>query len=212
MKLTKYEHACFTVEKDGKVLVVDPGGYTTDLPALENVVAVIITHKHADHFDINAVEALFASNPDIVVYSPQQVDESLVAAAFSHKAVAAGETISCGPFELEFFGGDHAEIHASLPIDQNVAVMVNDTVYYPGDSFTQPNKPVAVLALPVAAPWLKMSEVIDYIAEVKPTMAFPTHDAILSSTGKKLSDTMLPGFMQIYGGTYKRIDSMTVDL
>ena len=26
MKLTKYEHACFTVEKDGKLLVVDPGG------------------------------------------------------------------------------------------------------------------------------------------------------------------------------------------
>ena len=27
MKLTKYRHACFTVEKDSKLLIVDPGGF-----------------------------------------------------------------------------------------------------------------------------------------------------------------------------------------
>ncbi|MDX6252098.1 MAG: hypothetical protein QOF10_5458, partial [Kribbellaceae bacterium] len=30
MKLTKYSHACVTLEKDGKVLLVDPGTFAED--------------------------------------------------------------------------------------------------------------------------------------------------------------------------------------
>ena len=51
MKLTKYEHACFSVEHDGMTLVVDPGNFTTDFIAPEGVIAVVITHEHSDHFD-----------------------------------------------------------------------------------------------------------------------------------------------------------------
>ena len=57
MKLTKYEHACFTLEKDGKMLVVDPGTFTTKLDPPENVVGIVITHEHSDHFDVNALSA-----------------------------------------------------------------------------------------------------------------------------------------------------------
>ena len=205
MKLTKYEHACFTLEKDGKLLVVDPGGYTTDLPALENAAGVVITHHHGDHLDPNALEALFATSPDIEIYGTEQVDEQLSDKQFKHHAVHAGDKVTVGPFNLEFFGGDHAEIHSSRPIDQNVGVMINGTVYYPGDSFANPERPVKVLALPTAAPWLKISETIDYMLAIKPELAFPTHDAVASELGKKLADSMLPGFAESYGGTYQRL-------
>ena len=204
MKLTKYEHACFTLEKDGKLLVVDPGAFTTDLPMLENVVAVVVTHNHPDHFDPAALEALFASNPDIVVCSPKQVDDE-IDAAFTHKAVKAGERIYIEPFSLEFFGEDHAVIHPSLPRTDNVGVMINDTLYYPGDSFIKPERPVEVLALPVGASWLKMSEVIDFAMDVKANVVFPTHDAVLSDIGKNLPDARIPGFVEGYGGTYQRL-------
>ena len=58
MKLTKYEHACFTIEAEGKLVVVDPGAFTTDLGTPENVVAIVVTHEHPDHFDVNALGAL----------------------------------------------------------------------------------------------------------------------------------------------------------
>jgi L-ascorbate metabolism protein UlaG (beta-lactamase superfamily) len=48
MQLTKYEHACFTVEKDGQLLVVDPGNFTTDFIAPEHVVGIVITHSHQE--------------------------------------------------------------------------------------------------------------------------------------------------------------------
>ena len=204
MKLTKYEHACFTIEKDGKLLVVDPGVWTTDLGSPENVVAIVVTHEHPDHFDPAALGALLAHNPDATIYAHESITRQL-GNTLPHQAVKSGERITVDSFSLEFFGGDHAVIHESYPIVANLGLMINDSVYYPGDSFVVPNKPVAVLALPVGAPWLKISEVMDFAADVKATLVFPTHDAVLSTAGKSLPDRMIPALVENNGGIYKRL-------
>ena len=204
MIVTKYEHACFSVEKDGKLLVVDPGAFTSDLPALESVVAIVVTHEHADHFDINALGALIAHNPDAIIYAPAEITREL-GDALPNNAVHAGQTITHEPFVLEFFGGEHATIHPSVSVPVNVGVMINGLIYYPGDSYVLPNKPVDVLALPTAAPWMKMSEAFDFLTEVKPRLAFPTHDAVASDAGKSLADTMTPMFAEKVGTTYLRL-------
>lgn len=46
MKLTKFDHSCIVVEKDGLKIVCDPVEFTHPLPELNNVVAIIITHRH----------------------------------------------------------------------------------------------------------------------------------------------------------------------
>lgn len=204
MKLTKYEHACFTLEKDGKLLVVDPGIWTTDLSAPENVAAVIVTHEHPDHFDPNALGAIIAHNPDARIFAHENITGQL-GDALPHTAVIAGEGVEAGPFRLEFYGGEHAVIHSDLPVVANLGVMINGTVYYPGDSFTNPERPVDVLALPVGAPWLKISETLDFLTTIKPRFAFPTHDAVLSTAGKTLPDRMVPQFAEKVGTTYQRL-------
>ncbi|WP_343861781.1 MBL fold metallo-hydrolase, partial [Frigoribacterium faeni] len=50
MRLTKLEHACLIIEKDGRRLVVDPGSFTSPLMDLQDVDAIVITHEHADHW------------------------------------------------------------------------------------------------------------------------------------------------------------------
>jgi L-ascorbate metabolism protein UlaG (beta-lactamase superfamily) len=204
MKLTKYEHACFTLEKDGKLLVVDPGAYTTDLPALDSVAAIVVTHEHADHFDVNALGAIIGRNPDAVVYAHADIARQF-GDTLPHTAVATGQKLTVGPFTLEFFGSEHAVIHPNIPMVANLGVMVNDSLYYPGDSFTIPDKPVTTLALPTAAPWLKMSETFDFLMDIKPKLVFPTHDAISSDAGKGLADTMTPMFAEKIGATYQRL-------
>lgn len=206
MKLTKYEHVCFTVEKDGKLLVVDPGAWTTDLGAPENVVAIVVTHEHPDHFDPAALGALIAHNPDATIYAHETITKQLGHTLPNH-AVNPGETVVLTPFKLEFFGGEHAIIHQSLPNVANLGVMIDETLYYPGDSFTLPHRKVKVLALPVTAPWLKISEAIDFALAVKADLVFPTHDAIASEVGKQLPDSRLPSFIESYGGTYQRLTS-----
>jgi L-ascorbate metabolism protein UlaG (beta-lactamase superfamily) len=204
MKLTKYEHACFTVEKEGQILVVDPGGFTSDFIAPENVVGVVVTHEHQDHFDHEQIAAIIDKNPNAIIIGHNDIMKQIE--VFTTKSVAAGDTVEVGPFSLEFFGGEHAVIHPSMPVVANLGVMINDLLYYPGDSFTLPEKPVDVLALPIGAPWLKISETMDFLTAVKPRLAFPTHDAVLSNIGKSLPDRMLTGFAESYGGIYQRLE------
>ena len=50
MRLTKLEHACVRLEKDGATLVIDPAAWSMPR-ALEGASAVLVTHEHFDHFD-----------------------------------------------------------------------------------------------------------------------------------------------------------------
>lgn len=210
MKLTKYGHACFTVEVAGQILVVDPGNWSDDFVVTSNIAAVVITHEHTDHFDPDTLAAIFDKNPNSILVSLP----AIVGMMPYHKsqAVQPGDKIEVGPFRLEFFGGKHAVIHDTIPIIDNIGVFINETVYYPGDSFALPNKPVDVLALPVGAPWLKMSETIDFLATVKPLLAFPTHDAVLSDAGKSIADGRLPTIAQKFKGEYKRVDGTAIEV
>ncbi|MDN5275430.1 MAG: putative Zn-dependent hydrolase [Candidatus Saccharibacteria bacterium] len=210
MDITKYEHACLVIDIDGDKLVIDPGAYTTDLDASKHIVAIVITHEHHDHIDTDLLKALIAQSPDAVVYADKTVLENI--SAPHKKPVAAGESFEVGPFSLRFTGGAHAVIHPSFPPMANIGVVVNDNLYYPGDSFASPDGPVKNLALPVAAPWLKLSESIDFLRSIQPSMVFPTHDAILSDTGKKLVDTMIGNIAKDLQLQYERIDGKTITL
>jgi L-ascorbate metabolism protein UlaG (beta-lactamase superfamily) len=203
MQLTKYEHACFTVEHDKQLIVVDPGEFSSDFIAPAHVIGIIITHAHADHFDHEQIAAIVDKNPQAIVIGPEAITTQIE--AFITKTVIAGDIITIGSFNLEFFGNDHATIHPSIPTIANVGVLIDDLLYYPGDSFTLPGRSIDTLALPVAAPWLKISEVMDFMTAAHPRMAFPTHDAILSDIGKEITDGRLSATAAELGITYQRI-------
>lgn len=210
MKLTKYAHACFTLEKDGQTLVVDPGEWSTDFELPASVVGVVITHQHPDHFDQTLLRRIMEANPEAVLFADASVTAQVE--DLPTRAVTAGERVVVAPFELEFFGGDHALIHTSLPRVANLGVMIDDTVYYPGDSFVLPHTPVDTLLIPVSAPWLKVSEVLDFVAAVRPNRCIPTHDAILSSTGKALLDRLVSAAATTAGSDYRRLDGQSIVL
>lgn len=203
MKLTKFEHACFTLEHDDEVLVIDPGSLTTDFLAPENVVGVIITHSHRDHFDPELLASILDKNPDAIIITNSEVASTIE--VFQTKIIQAGDKTEVGSFSLQFFGGRHARIHHTIAPIQNIAVLINELVYYPGDSFTLPGTSVDTLALPASAPWMKLSEAMDFLNLIKPRLAFPTHDAILSNSGREIADRLLDSVASTQGITYTRL-------
>ena len=204
MTITKYEHACLLIEEQGKRVVVDPGQFTTTLGHPDNVVALVITHVHGDHLDELQIQELINLNPDMKIFSTQEVAEALP--GMSVTIVRAGDKEDVAPFTLEFFGGNHALIHESIPRNQNVGVMVNNTLYYPGDSFVEPEgRSVPVLALPVAAPWMKVGEAIDFLIAIKPRRLFPTHDSVISDIGYGIHDRLLEGAAAKQGSEYTHL-------
>lgn len=204
MKLTKYQHACFTVEDDGRTLVVDPGSLAEDFEVPKNVVGVVVTHEHPDHLDVEKLTRITEQNPDAVIFAHPDVVAKID--TLKTRAVLPGDHDSAGPFKLEFFGGQHALIHSSLPRIANIGVMINGRLYYPGDALHVPTKPIEILAIPAGAPWLKIGQAMDYLAEIKPRLAFPTHDAVLSQAGKGFADNLLGMIAKECDITYQRIN------
>lgn len=205
MKLTKYNHACVILEKNNQLLIIDPGSFTALPEDLLSTCAIVITHIHADHLSKDNVQKILAINPEAIILAPKQVADTLTE-FHNVQVVTANQQITVGPFKLQFFGVNHAVIHDSLPLFDNVGVLVDDKIYYPGDSFVLPGdkKPNLLLA-PVNAPWMKISEAMDFITAAQAGTVIPTHDALLSDLGVQFNDNWLKHATESYGGTFKRL-------
>ncbi len=182
MRVTKHEHACLRLESEGRTLIIDPGAFTLPLHDLREVDAVVLTHEHPDHWTADHLARLRESFPDATIFGPAGVAAAVT--GFDITVVAPGDTLTTGPFTLTFFGGTHNVIHESLPLVDNVGVLVNGEFYYPGDSYAVPEGvEVGLLAAPIGAPWLKIGEAMDFVLAVAPRRAFGTHDMTLSRIG-----------------------------
>ncbi len=179
MKITKFEHSGFAVEKDGKTLLFDPVEFEQRLPELTNVVAIVITHKHGDHCQPVVIERIKAANPTLELITSAETAETLNGASVA----VPGDTRDVAGFKLQFFGGEHAAIiPGQVPCD-NIGVVVDDALVNPGDSFDLPETEAKVLMAPIASPWNKVSETIDFVNRAHPRMVIPFHDAVLSDLG-----------------------------
>jgi L-ascorbate metabolism protein UlaG (beta-lactamase superfamily) len=204
VKVTKYEHAALVVESADRKLVIDPGNFLTP-PDFANTAAVVITHEHADHWTPENLRRILEISPDAAIYGPQGV--ATAAEGFDVHVVADGDEVEAGPFTLRFFGAKHNEIHSSLPIVDNVGVLVNGELFYPGDSYTVPDGvAVGTLAAPVGAPWLKIGEAMDYVLAVHPKRAFYAHDMTLSVAGRTMQADRLKWATEQNGGTWMPLE------
>ncbi|MFE2974897.1 MBL fold metallo-hydrolase [Streptomyces sp. NPDC059258] len=188
LTLTKKTHSCVRIEKAGRVLVIDPGGFSEDDAALGADV-VLVTHEHPDHFNEARLRAGLEANPAAEVWTLRSVAEQL-SAAFPGRVhtVGDGDAFSAAGFDVTVHGELHAVIHPDLPRITNVGFLVDGSVFHPGDALTVPERPVDTLLLPVMAPWSKISEVIDYVREVKPRRAIDVHDALLTDLARPVYD------------------------
>lgn len=201
MRITKLEHAALILEEAGHRLVVDPGGLTNPILGLTGVDAVVITHEHADHWTGDQLQRIIDASPGVVLLAPSGVARA--AEGFDIRVVEPGERVEVGPWKLRFFGGNHAIIHPTLPVVENVGVLIDERLYYPGDSFFIPlGVDVDILAAPAGAPWLKVSEAMDFITLVAPKRAFGTHDGVLSAAGIGLVHDRLKAVTEAKGGEY----------
>lgn len=205
MRVTKYEHAALRVENAGKALLIDPGGFTSPIDDVHGLVGVVITHEHPDHWTPEHLDRILKSVPDVPIFGPEGLARA--AAGYDITVVKPGDTVALDPFTLEFFGGEHAVIHESVPVIDNVGVLVDGSFYYPGDSYAVPKgEDVKLLAAPIGAPWLKIGEAMDFVLAVKPRRAFGTHDMVLSQIGKEFGRARLTWATEQNGGEFLALE------
>ncbi|WP_200209470.1 MBL fold metallo-hydrolase [Micromonospora coerulea] len=182
MQVTKYAHSCLRLEHDGGVLVVDPGVFS-EPAALDGADAVLITHEHPDHVNVEALTRALDRRP-IPVHGPASLTGLLGDAAGALSAVEPGQSFTAAGVAVRAYGGQHAVIHQDIPVVDNLGYLINDVVYHPGDALVVPEDvQVDTLFAPIHAPWSKFSEVVDFIRAVAPRRAYALHDGLLNANG-----------------------------
>ena len=177
MQITRYGHSCLhVVDRDGQVLI-DPGTFSSGFEQLTGLTAVLITHQHADHVDLDRLPALLAANPQAAVYSDTATAEQLQGLGIRATAVRAGDTFDVGT-PVSVHGQEHAVIHRDIPVIPNAEYLVGGRLLHPGDALHVPGIEVEILALPTMAPWMALKEAVDFYRAVGAAQALPIHDAI----------------------------------
>lgn len=206
MRLTKFTHACVRVEDGDRALVLDPGSYSEVDEALDGVDAVLVTHEHADHVDVERLLGAAARRSSLRVWAPTSLSAALAPLGDRLTTVGAGESFDVDGLAVRTFGGQHALVHPSIPVVANVGYLVGGTVFHPGDSFTVPEVPVETLLLPLHAPWCRTAEVVDYLVAVRPARAAQVHDGFLNELGRTGSAGFVRGVAERFGVDFSLLD------
>ena len=189
MKVTKLEHSGMILEKSGKKLVFDPVEIEATLPEVDDVVAIIITHKHGDHLQLENLQKILARNTEAKLLVAHDVELDLP----NVQIAQPGAELGIAGFSLQIFGNNHAEIDPGNVPCANIGVVVDGAFVNPGDSFDLPVLPerIKLLCVPSAAPWCRLSESMAYLAKAQPEKAMPVHNAVLSKFGNQVCNNWL---------------------
>jgi L-ascorbate metabolism protein UlaG (beta-lactamase superfamily) len=168
MKITKLGHACLLVKTPDRVALFDPGVYSTvNIGELQQLDDIVITHSHADHFDIDLIKELAKKFLDVHVTAPDDV-----VAKLNEESIAATSAASDG---LALFEAPHEGHEPFLAPPPNLGVHYLDKLSHPGDSHSF-DETKAILALPVQAPWGSTQRAFDLAMALRPEYIIPIHD------------------------------------
>ncbi len=183
MQITRFGHAAILVEAADTRILIDPGVFSPDETfALEGLDAIVVTHQHPDHIDVNRGPGLLERNPDATLISDPDSAAALEFGDWSPNAEGL-ETV-VGGVTVRGVGSQHAVILPALPRVANVGVVLNaegePSLFHPGDTYEYAPEGIDVLAVSLSAPWAKVSETVDFIQRVSPGALFPVHDKTIS--------------------------------
>ena len=210
MRVTKFGHACVRIEYADAVIVLDPGAFT-QADAVDGATAVLITHEHADHYHADHLRAT-----DAAIFTIEAVAEQIRANAPDLlerlHVVKPGSSFDAG-LPVEVVGEQHAVIHHDLTRIDNSGYLLTvgeQRVYHPGDSLTLPDAAVDLLLAPISAPWLKVSEAIDFVRAVGAPRNLGIHDKIYTDVALGIVDTHMGNLLPDGQEFFRRADGQDV--
>ena len=181
MEILKVGHSCVVVSEGVTQIVVDPGAFTVaeGVGALENITAVVYTHKHADHLEESRLSVLKANNPDLLVFANEETGEVLNQLSVAWQPLPTNGEFEIGELTIHCYEVDHHPIYKDVPVVKNTALLFNESFLHPGDALFVPPKPVKVLGMPFG-PFASIGECLEYGNEVQPEMIIPLHDGYIT--------------------------------
>lgn len=162
--------------------MIDPGGFSFRTGQLTPdevgaVDAILISHEHPDHYDPRVLRE-FQNLGQCGIWTISGIGKQLLKEGIEYQDLQPGQTLRLAGFQLEVFEAQHGPL--PIPIPDNVAFSIDQTVLHPGDSYTpQGIDSTKVLALPIAGPWARLVDAVDMIDRLQPEVVIPIHDWVV---------------------------------
>lgn len=180
--ITRFGHAALLVETETTRVLLDPGAFcAAPVFELTDLDAIVVTHQHPDHIDQDRAPGLVANNPDATLICDPETAALVDVGDWIENS--DGDEHQVGDVLLRGVGAQHAVILPELERIANTGVLLTaggTTLFHPGDSYQQAPEGVDVLAVPLSAPWAKISETVAFVQRVAPTTVLPIHDMTIA--------------------------------
>jgi L-ascorbate metabolism protein UlaG (beta-lactamase superfamily) len=173
MRIVKYPQSCMVLEgSDGRVLI-DPGDVAMDAYQFDDfgpIDAVLFTHRHADHFDPRAVDAILERQ--LPVYANADVC-GLIA---DHPAtVTDGQAFKAAGFEIVPHDMPHVTMVNGSAGPPNTGFVFDGRLLHPGDSMQVAGLRVDALAVPITGPSVSFRDAYVAVETTGSSTAIPIH-------------------------------------
>lgn len=174
MRLVRYPQSCLVVEVAGARIAIDPGTFVTarftvaDLGPLD---AVLYTHRHADHLDVEVVDDLLARGTRL--YGNADVTELLGSSRCTtledrRETTLAG--VSVLPRDLP-----HVVLVDGSPGPPNTGFLVDGTLFHPGDGMELTGISARAAAIPISGPSISFHDAYRLVQRLGAEHVVPIH-------------------------------------
>jgi L-ascorbate metabolism protein UlaG (beta-lactamase superfamily) len=174
MRLTKYPQSCVVIEgADGRVLI-DPGDVAMDAYRFDDfgtIDAVLFTHRHVDHFDPRAVDAI--ADRDVPVYANADVCGLIDDAETT--TVVDGKAFRAAGFDILPVDLPHVTMVNGSAGPPNTGFVFDDRLLHPGDSMHVDGIRVDALAVPIAGPSVSFRDAYVAVESTGSAVVIPIH-------------------------------------
>jgi L-ascorbate metabolism protein UlaG (beta-lactamase superfamily) len=175
LKITKYIQSCLKIEDAENALLVDVGTLTMaeySVSDFGDFDAVLFTHSHADHFDVDKLGELTARGAQI--YGNANVAQSAKGAKV--EVVGQTEEFVVAGFKVKAIAMEHCLMVDGSPAGiPNTGFLINDRLLLAGDSTEDPGITAEIVAIPIFGPDISFKDAFGLAKATKAKTLIPVH-------------------------------------
>lgn len=174
MTITKFPQSCLKIERGGGAIIFDIGIIATAKFGLDDfgkLDAVIYTHRHVDHLDLQMAKQI--NQAGIAIYGNQDVSDAIGGNIV--EVVEEDEELVVAGIRLKAVDLPHCLLVDGSTTVPNTGFIVDDSLLIPGDSTETRGIKVKLAALPIFGPDISFKDTYQMAVDLEAERVIPIH-------------------------------------